>query len=34
MKLYENIRLKRLEYSWIQSELAKKTGYSNKGSLG
>ena len=30
MKLYENIRLKRLEYSWTQSDLAKRMGYSDK----
>ena len=30
MKLYENIRSKRLEYSWTQSDLAKRMGYSDK----
>ena len=30
MKLYENIRSKRLEYSWTQSDLAKRMGYSGQ----
>ena len=33
MKLYENIRSKRLEYSWTQSDLAKRRGYSDKSKI-